>query len=138
MNSFLLIESERFPVLPGEEDDLVNPGTYGRALGEYLQRRLGDQGYATPLLCAEDWGWWLEVRRDDASDGILIYAHPEDRPPRRYAVSSEARPGRRWRWSRFGFEDRTAWCDRLRADLEAAFAGDPEVEVRGWKDEFPW
>lgn len=137
MDSYLVIESERFPVLPGEEEALVNLCTRGRALGEHLRQQLEQLGYQTPVLWAEDWGWWLEVGRGGETDGVLIYAHPEDRPPRRYVVSGEARPGRRWRWSRFRFEDRTEWCDRLRGDLESIFRDDPEVTVLGWQDEFP-
>lgn len=40
--AFIHIRSDRFPVLPGEEDELVNEGTYGKALSQCLKDRLAE------------------------------------------------------------------------------------------------
>ena len=39
-NSFIHIKSSKFPILPGEEDELVNEGTYGKALALYIESEL--------------------------------------------------------------------------------------------------
>ena len=45
MGKFIHIRSAKFPILPGEKEELVNEGMYGRALAEYLQARVRDRGY---------------------------------------------------------------------------------------------
>jgi hypothetical protein len=42
MHKFILIRSSKFPILPGEKEELVNDGMYGKALAEYLQAKLTD------------------------------------------------------------------------------------------------
>jgi hypothetical protein len=44
MDRFILIRSTKFPVLPGEKEELVNEGTYGKALAGYLQKKLKERG----------------------------------------------------------------------------------------------
>jgi len=56
---FIHIKSEKFPVLPGEDAELVNEGTYGKALAQYLEARLRERAYEVPTYCCEDWGWWI-------------------------------------------------------------------------------
>jgi hypothetical protein len=56
MGQFILIRSSAFPILPGEEGELVNEGTWGKALAVYLQSRLQERGYDAPFICCEDWG----------------------------------------------------------------------------------
>jgi len=50
-NPFIHIRSEQFPILPGEEEELVNEGMYGKALVTYLQEHLTDRGYESPFVC---------------------------------------------------------------------------------------
>ena len=38
--SCLLIETKKFPVLKGEQEEIVNEGMYGKALCTYLQAKL--------------------------------------------------------------------------------------------------
>jgi hypothetical protein len=39
-NAFIHIRSAKFPILPGEDGELVHPGMYGKAHAHYLQERL--------------------------------------------------------------------------------------------------
>ncbi len=61
MGTFIRVNSAKFPILPGEADELVNEGMYGKALAEYLISRLREYGYDAPFCCCEDWGWWVEL-----------------------------------------------------------------------------
>ena len=56
MDEFIHIRSRKFPVLPGEREELINDGLYGRAVAQYLQAKLGERGYDAPFFCCEDWG----------------------------------------------------------------------------------
>jgi hypothetical protein len=60
-NRFIHIKSAKFPVLPGEEDELVNGGTYDKALAQYVHSELKKRSYRIPFICCEDWGWWVEI-----------------------------------------------------------------------------
>lgn len=53
---FIHIRSAKFPVMPGEEDEIINERMYGKALSLYLQEHLIEKGYQSSLYCCEDWG----------------------------------------------------------------------------------
>ncbi len=41
--------------MPGEDDELVNEGMYGKACSQYLQANLACRGYSVPFVVCEDW-----------------------------------------------------------------------------------
>jgi hypothetical protein len=53
--SSLLIESKKFPVMPGEDQEITNERMYGKALCHYLQAELPQAGLKVPAYCNEDW-----------------------------------------------------------------------------------
>jgi glycine/D-amino acid oxidase-like deaminating enzyme len=73
-SSFVHLRSAKFPVLPGEDDELINPGTYGKALAEYLRQRLRERSINAPFTCCEDWGWWVAVKDLPFVAGVCVYA----------------------------------------------------------------
>ena len=60
MLTYVEFRSDRFPAMEGEED-LVNPGLWGRRLADFLQEKLRGQGFETREPIAEDWGWVVPV-----------------------------------------------------------------------------
>ncbi|MEO8271005.1 MAG: hypothetical protein ABI557_14880, partial [Aureliella sp.] len=72
MGKFIHIKSAKFPILPGEKEELVNEGMYGKALSKYLQVKLTDRDYDVPFVCSEDWGWWLELKTAPFAFGVCI------------------------------------------------------------------
>jgi hypothetical protein len=80
MGKFIHVRSDKFPILPGEDEEIINEGMYGKALAEYLQKELTEVGYTVPFVCAEDWGWWVELSTDPIRSGVSIYALPETDP----------------------------------------------------------
>jgi hypothetical protein len=75
--SCLLIESKKFPIQPGENQEIVNERMYGKALCTYLQEHLPRAGVNVPFFCNEDWGWWLEVEHGDFKMALCIYSDPD-------------------------------------------------------------
>ena len=137
MANFLHIRSAKFPPLPGEEEELVNPGTYGKALAEYLQEKLRARAYDSPSICCEDWGWWVTVCLPDKTIGLSCYrAHDKDGECE-FACSTSLEKARSWSWKRFRFVDLSDQLGRLDADLKAILEEDPEIEFLGEVEEFP-
>ncbi len=134
MSRFLVMESERFPVLPGEAEKVVNEGMYGEALALYLQAALRERGFEMGAVSAEDWGWWVDVRGAEFTSGVGVYAQPAGR----FACSCEPSQPRQWSWRKWRSVDTRQWTERLERELEALFEADPEIRVVGWTDEFPF
>ncbi|HWM91249.1 MAG TPA: hypothetical protein VN493_10815 [Thermoanaerobaculia bacterium] len=137
MKTFIQIRSTKFPILPGEEEELLNEGTYGKALAEYLQAELTKRGYDAPFVYCEDWGWWVELKAP-FTFGVCIYSGPKEDGPVEYVCTDGAQGGRVWSWRKLGFIDTSPFVARLGEDLMAIFQADPDIETTGTTDEFPW
>lgn len=134
-NPFIHIKSAKFLILPGEADELVNEGTYGKALAQYLEAALTARGYDVPFVCCEDWGWWVEIRGQPFSLGVCVYKGAEETQESCFSVSREA--GRHWSWRRFRFIDTTSRVERLLSDLKRIVAEDSDIQVLGYPEAFP-
>ena len=134
---FIHIRSSKFPILPGEKEELVNDGTYGKALAEYLQAKLSDRGYDAPFVCCEDWGWWVELKTAPFVFGVCVYSGPEEDGPIDFACTDGAIEARKWSWRRFRFVDTTPWVKKLHEDLTAIFQADTDVQIVGISEDFP-
>lgn len=136
---FIQVQSDKFHKLPGEEDEIVNEGMYGKALGQYLQIELQKRDYEVPLVCCEDWGWWVELKNAPFQFGVCIYCEPDQMQPTEYVCTDGATGGGRvWSWRKFGFVDTSPWIDRLYDDLISIFNDDPAVELVAIHDDFPF
>lgn len=87
MGKFIHIRSSKFPVLPGEKEELVNDGMYGKSLALYLQSNLQERGYDAPFVCCEDWGWWVELTTAAFTFGACVYPGAEENDPRDFACT---------------------------------------------------
>ena len=131
MGAFIRVSSAKFPILPGEADELVNEGMYGKALAEYLVSRLREYGYDAPFCCCEDWGWWVELAGFPCTFGVCIYGSECDDGHLDLYVTDGAGQDRVWSWRKFRFIDtgvREA-AVKLHGDLIAIFNADPDVLV---------
>jgi hypothetical protein len=129
IDKFIHIRSAKFPILPGEKEELVNEGMYGKAVAEYLQSRLRERGYNAPFFCCEDWGWWVELKDAPFRFGVCIYSGPECDGPMGFYCTDGAVGRRKWSWSRFRFVDTKPWADKLHSDLVSIFRTDPEIQL---------
>jgi hypothetical protein len=136
-NPFIHIKSAKFPVLPGEEDELVNEGTYGKALAQYLEAKLKERGYDVPFICCEDWGWWLQIRGQPFTLGLCVYGGASLAETQELCFTISTEPGRRWSWTRFRFIDTKDRIEKLFSDLKLIVSEDPDIQVLGYPEDFP-
>lgn len=128
MNKFIHIRSKKFPILPCEEEELVNPGMYGKALAQYVLEKLRSRGYDIPFVCCEDWGWWVELNVP-FTFGVCVHCGPETGEVLDLFCTDGATSRKLWSWRKFRFLDTTSWVEKLHGDLVAIFQGDPDVQV---------
>lgn len=138
MGKFVHIKSSKFPVLPGEDDEIVNEGMYGKALAQYVQTELTKRGYAVSFVCAEDWGWWVELNFGPIRSGVCIYALPDLKPPTEYVCTDGFTGDRKWSWSKFRFIDTMPLAAKLNDDLVSMFRDDEEIEIVTITEDFPF
>lgn len=129
MDTFIHIRSAKFPILRGEEEELVNEGTYGKAVAQYLQARLQERGYQVPFYCCEDWGWWVELKNAPFAFGVCIYSGPKRDRPIDFFCTDSIHGERKWSWSQFRFLNTNPWVQKLHQDMVAIFQADPEIEL---------
>ena len=63
MKTHVEFRTKKFPPYEGEEE-LINPGLWGKRLAEYLQQMLSANGIETGEIYSEDWGWAVPVKND--------------------------------------------------------------------------
>jgi hypothetical protein len=129
MDKFIHVRSAKFPILPGEKDELVNEGMYGKALAQYLQDKLKARGYDARFICCEDWGWWVELKGVPFVFGVCIYCGPEPGEILDLFCTDGATSVRKWSWSKFRMIDTTPWVAKLHEDLVSIFRADPEIQL---------
>jgi hypothetical protein len=137
VSKFIHVKSNRFRILPGEREELVNDGMYGKALAEYLQTQLRNRGYEVPFICCEDWGWWVELKTAPFTFGVCIYCGPETVRPLDLFCTDGVTSPKKWSWKKLRFIDTSPWVDSLHEELMAIFDADEEVEVVGVSHELP-
>ena len=138
MDSFLHIRSRKFPILPGEEDELVNEETYGKALAQYIQQALTGLGYEAPVIYCEDWGWWVDLKSAPFAFGVCVYSGERTAELVEYVCTDGMAKNRMWSWKQFRFIDTTPYREKLLADLSSIFTADDEIEFLGTRDDFPF
>lgn len=137
MSQFLHIRTKKFPVLEGEEEEIVNPGTFGKAFAQYIEAALKQAGYEVPFIVCEDWGWWVEVKLPQKSIGITCYRDHDENTECDFVCSPSPEKDKVWSWSKFRFVDIGPELASLRKTLAEAFASDPEILYLGETDEMP-
>jgi hypothetical protein len=128
-DTYICVRSERFPKAEGEEQELVNPGTYGKAFALYLQDKLKSMGYDAPSVLCEDWGWWVEISGLGFSLGLCVYAREDDAGQlREFVCCSSVSEKRKFVWTKL----RTVDCElavRLLMDrIDAALRREQGVQ----------
>ena len=133
------IETTKFPIADGEDDEVINERMYGKALCRYLQSELPKFGIESPMYCCEDWGWWIELTLNDFKLGLQIYSDPDfDQNPERYAIMSSISTPRKWSWRKLAMIDMTDQVSDVMDRIEALFKSDPEIGVVKRLDDFPF
>ncbi|MEP0347363.1 hypothetical protein [Rhodopirellula bahusiensis] len=125
-------------MLPGEADELINEGMYGKACAEYLRDELGQLGYQAAQVVCEDWGWWMTIAGLPFSCGVGIYGmRIDDTDDLDLCVTVQTPRGKKWSWARFRFVDTTEEVDRLHRAIRGIFAADNDVTIVAETPDFP-
>jgi len=140
MSAFIHIRSQKFPPLPGEEEETVNEGMYGKALCQYLQKAFQKQGYQELVYFCEDWGWLLEVKDFPISVGICVYSDAEQGESVTDYVLTDSSLGKmkKWSWKKFSYVDYSDSWAKFNQDLLKILESDPDVDIIGVLKEFPF
>lgn len=137
--SCLLIETKKFPIMPGEDQEIINERLYGKALCQYLASALPDAGLDVQSYCAEDWGWWLDVQRGAFKMGLCIYSDPDAKlDPERYAILPSVKQLKKWSWSKFKTIDLSADVLEFVAIVEKVLKSDKDIPVVTRHDDYPF
>ena len=137
-NPFLHIQSSKLGIMPGEEDELVNEGMYGKACAEYLQSNLANLGYTTPFVVCEDWGWWVEVKGLEFTCGIGVYGLQIDESNELDLCVTVLTPkGKKWNWTKLRSIDTSPEVTRLHDTIRRIFENDGDVTIVRESLDFP-
>lgn len=137
--SCITIETSKFPILEGEDEELLNERMYGKALCRYLESKLPALGIRVPSFNNEDWGWWLEVEQDGFAMALCIYSDPDATShPQKYALLPSIREPKRWSWSKFRHVDVSGDVLRVVDLVDRLFRNDSEIKVVERHDDFPF
>ena len=135
---FLHIRSAGLRMLPGEDQELVNEGTYGKACALYLQAQLTARGYAVPFFTCEDWGWWVEILGLGRVCGIGIYGRTiDDSEDLDLCVTVLTPLASRWPWFGARAQESSSEIARLQEWLRMIFEEDPDISILGESSQFP-
>ena len=127
-------KSSAFPPYPDEADQ-INPGRYGKRLGEYLAQQLSSAGVPVEDLVPADWGWVLPVTHPEFSlwmgignyeeypDGMLCFIEPSVPEIRQFPKI----------WKTI---DTTLAVENLRLVVDSALAAHQAIhDVKWWSHE---
>jgi hypothetical protein len=131
MNTHVEFRSDQFPPYDGE-NEVVNPGRYGRRLAEFLMDGLRREGFEVRNLQNEDWGWVINLENkefplwigcgnyDEYADGFVCFIEPHQAVIRRL----------------FKRIDTTKIVASVRDALDLILKSNPSVrDVRWWTHE---
>jgi hypothetical protein len=138
-NTCIKINTKKFPILDGEDEEIINENMYGKALCLYLEKRLPESGLEVPSYCSEDWGWWLEVKYGEFDMGLCIYSDPESEgDPTSYAIMPSIQSEKKWSWSKFRKIDVSVKVHEIIDKLEGVLKRDSEITNVSRHDTFPF
>lgn len=131
MRTHVEFTSKLFPPYPGEEEEMVNPGMWGKRLAEFLRAKLGAKGFETDEPIAEDWGWFVGILHtpfpmalgcatfNDGTDSFLVFIDPSKPTIRR---------------GLFKKIDTVADVERLAQALDKILRSEPGITSVNWVD----
>lgn len=137
--SCLLIETKKFPILPGEDAELTNERMYGKALCTYLQSALPGAGINVPSFNNEDWGWWVDLEHGAFKMGLCVYSDPSaEGNPERYALLPSIHQAKKWSWSKLRSVDVSKDVLGLIDTIERVLKADKEIPVVTRHNDYPF
>jgi hypothetical protein len=125
----ITIRSDKFPVLPGEEEEIYNDGMFGKALALYLKENFEQRGYIVPSYGAEDWGWYIEIECFEVVLEYCIYCYALGEGLNEYCISEGPVKSKVWLWSKFKYVETKPHKDILFDDLLSIIVADKDIQL---------
>jgi hypothetical protein len=129
MKTHVAFRSDRFASHAGEED-VVNPGLYGKRLAEFLVRELKPKGFQPSEPIAEDWGWVIPIKNDgfrlwigcghyeEHPDGFLCFIEPHKPAIRKFPFLRKIDTSKR--------------VGELQQAIDEILAAEPSIREKRW------
>jgi hypothetical protein len=129
MKTHVEFRSKKFPPYEGEEE-LINPGLWGKRLAEYPVQNLAQRGIQTQEIIGEDWGWYIPIQNDEFrlalccghqngdDDEFLCFTDPDTPVVRKLFKKIDATPQ----------------LSRLTEALQEILSSDPEITDVVWTE----
>ena len=130
MKTHVEFRSDKFPPYEDEEEQ-INPGLWGKRLGEYLKEKLKIEGVEIGELNPEDWGWRLSVKNDSFSLWIGC-GHYQEYPDGYICFVGSDKPFVRKLFKKI---DTTQQVSRVVKALNNVLTSDPDITNIRWWDE---
>ena len=138
-NSCLKIETKKFPILQGEEEEIVNDNMYGKALCQYLESNLSNTSIEVKGYFAEDWGWLIDVKVKNFTMGLCVYSDPDaNGDPEKYGIMPSIHSEKVWSWSKFKKVDVSKNVLEIIEVIESIFSNDKEISSVTKHNDFPF
>jgi hypothetical protein len=120
--------SRKFPPYEGEEE-LINPGLWGKRLAEYLVQKLSDRGIKTHEIIAEDRGWYIPIQNEGFRLAVCC-GHQNGDDDEFLCFTDPHTPVVKKLFRKI---DATAELTRLTEALQQILSSDPEITNVVWR-----
>jgi hypothetical protein len=129
MKTQVEFRSAKFPPYEGEEE-MINPGLWGKRLAEYLVQKLGEKGIQAEEIIPEDWGWYIPIPNEEFRLALCC-GHQDGEDDEFLCFTEPSRPVVKKLFRKI---DATAQLTRLTQALQEILAADPEIADVVWTD----
>lgn len=129
MKTQVEFRSQKFPPYDGEEE-LINPGLWGKRLAEYLVQKLAEKGIQTEFIIGEDWGWYIPLQ-NEGFRLALCCGHQDGDKDQFLCFTDPSTPIVKKLFRKI---DATPQLTRLTEALQQILAADPEIRDVVWSE----
>jgi hypothetical protein len=129
MKTQVEFRSSKFPPYEGEEE-MINPGLWGKRLAEYLVQRLAERQIKTTEIIAEDWGWYIPVENEGFRLAICC-GHQNGDDDQFLCFTDPSSPIVKKLFKKI---DATEQLTRLTEALQQILSSDPDIRDVVWTD----
>jgi hypothetical protein len=130
MKTQVEFRSSKFPPYEGEEE-LINPGLWGKRLAEYLVEKLSERGVRSGKTVAEDWGYYIPIENEGFKLAICCGHQFVDDKVQFLCFTDPKSPIIKKLFRKIDATSELSW---LVEALEHIFASDPEIRDVVWSE----
>ena len=130
MKTQVEFRSAKFPPYDGEEE-MINPGLWGKRLAEYLVKKLSEKGVKSRQIVAEDWGYYIPIENEGFKLALCCGHQFVDDTDRFLCFTDPKSPVIRKLFKKI---DGTAEIARVTDTLQQILSSDPDIRDVIWSE----